>query len=163
MNVRLLVSTNMGRTVITAFLLVVICPCVIVRLDKRLRFSSFGKSILLVSYVSIVLFLTLLDRTPGETVAVKLRPLWTYQNIRVTALRWQIYLNVFLFVPVGFLIPFSLHSRFLHTIVLTFSLSVIIEICQYAFGLGLCEIDDIIHNVIGGILGFLYWRLLANT
>jgi glycopeptide antibiotics resistance protein len=36
--------------------------------------------------------------------------------------------------------------------------SVAIECCQYGFGIGTAEIDDIIHNTLGAFLGMLSVR-----
>ena len=116
----------------------------------------------MVAYTIVVLYLTLLDRTTDEKEAINLVPFWTYKNIGVSALRWQIYLNVLLFLPFGFLIPFSIQAGFLKTLGMAALLSAAIELCQFSFGLGLCEIDDLIHNSLGATLGFAYWRLLTK-
>ena len=163
MNIRLLIETYMGRTVLIALFLALIGPFLIVVIDKRKPLRKIHKYVLLIAYAVVIFFLTLLDRDSGETSAIYLTPFWTYSNLNVSALRWQIYLNVLLFVPFGFLVPFSTKAGLLKTLGIAAALSAVIEMCQYVFSLGLCEIDDLIHNTIGGALGYVYWRLIKRV
>ena len=76
-------------------------------------------------------------------------------------------MNVFLFVPFGITVPFAItrkkHSAKKKDIVLTTILiaalvSVSIEAHQYFFSMGRCEIDDMLCNTFGAILGtFTFW------
>lgn len=69
-------------------------------------------------------------------------------------------LNIFLFVPVGLLLGFMVHdSRFKMNKALLVALigcgfSILIELLQFFFKRGLCEIDDLIHNVAGCLFGY---------
>ena len=64
-------------------------------------------------------------------------------------------MNAVLFYPIGLLatalLPekWSERLRRVLTITLCTMLSVGIEYLQYTFSLGQCEIDDVIHNVLG--------------
>ncbi len=40
-------------------------------------------------------------------------------------------------------------------------ISALIELIQYIFQIGLADIDDIILNIIGGILGFYIYKILS--
>ena len=42
---------------------------------------------------------------------------------------------------------------------IAFAASVVIELSQYVFALGLAETDDVISNVLGGLIGFWLYRL----
>ena len=64
--------------------------------------------------------------------------------------------NVLLFIPFGLFFPLS---RFKYIFLTGILYSLLIEICQYIFRLGLCEIDDVISNVFGALIGF--WLLLG--
>lgn len=74
---------------------------------------------------------------------------------------WQIVLNILLFIPFGFSFTTYLncHTRVPHLmrlVLLTgFLLSTSVETLQYITGRGLTEVDDIINNTLGGLVG--YW------
>lgn len=78
-------------------------------------------------------------------------------------------LNVLLFIPIGILYCLSHEDKKpIGAILFSCVMSVSIEIIQYVGRKGVCEIDDVLHNTIGGILGywlcnaFLEKRLLNN-
>jgi glycopeptide antibiotics resistance protein len=64
--------------------------------------------------------------------------------------------SILLFIPLGFLLPVlnKKFNRFNKTIKISLALSLTIEILQYLFRVGQFDIDDIILNTIGSILGF---------
>lgn len=63
--------------------------------------------------------------------------------------------NILLFVPFGFFTSYYLkNKKMITTFILTLITSTTIEIVQYYIG-RVFDIDDIILNVIGGIIGFL--------
>jgi lipopolysaccharide/colanic/teichoic acid biosynthesis glycosyltransferase len=66
-----------------------------------------------------------------------------------------IVLNILLFIPLGFLLRSITDSW--KTIVCGFLLSVLIELTQYWFRLGSCELDDVLNNTLGCGLGILLW------
>jgi len=64
--------------------------------------------------------------------------------------------NVIVFVPLGFILPLWA-KRFLSlkaVIAAACSLSLTYEMIQLLFGLGSFDVDDLILNTLGGILGF---------
>lgn len=69
----------------------------------------------------------------------------------------QMILNIVLFVPLGLSAPYILHNRAKHpitiTVVFAVVLSLIIEILQYIFVCGYSEVDDIILNTLGAVIG----------
>lgn len=71
----------------------------------------------------------------------------------------QIFLNILLFVPLGFLLP-MISERFRSlwlTIVTGFIFSVGIETMQYITGRGLTEVDDVINNTTGALVGYILY------
>ena len=73
--------------------------------------------------------------------------------------------NVLLFVPFGFLLSFALlnRARFATVLACTFLLSSFFELYQLLSHTGQCDIDDIILNTTGGMIGFLLFRLAEST
>ena len=121
--------------------------------------------ILSLAYVLFLLWLTILSRQPREGERVfKWELLWAYrawiagesfgktesiQNIN----------NILVFIPFGALFPGKRWRALLLTVVL---FSVGIEVIQYTFNLGWCEIDDVICNVLGAAIGFGLWKLVKG-
>ena len=59
--------------------------------------------------------------------------------------------NILAFIPFGVLFP-GKRWKWLLLIAVLFSAG--IEAVQYAFNLGWCEIDDVICNALGALIGF---------
>ena len=72
--------------------------------------------------------------------------------------------NVLGFVTAGFFIPMLWGKRrsFLFTICVTFEMSLAVEILQLCFRVGSFDVDDIILNTLGGILGFVLLILVGK-
>lgn len=115
-------------------------------------------AVLLFCYLIVVLGATL-GRRGDYTGSINLHPFSAYReawnSFSITAWR-NIVLNIMMFVPFGFLLPL-LSERFRRawiTYLLGFILTVGIECIQYYTGRGIFEIDDIIGNTIGMMIGY---------
>ncbi len=73
--------------------------------------------------------------------------------------------NVLAFVPFGCMLPVVIRKRtcLFDTILLSFSLSFCIEIIQLAFKVGSFDVDDLLLNTIGGILGYMIYRTVQTV
>ncbi len=111
----------------------------------------------LAAYTCGIICLTVAGRSSYQR-QINLTPLWTYRLTSDPQYRWQGYMNVFLFVPFGFLLPFATKRNFLQSILIGFLFSAGIEAAQYVFYLGMCEFDDMFHNTLGTALGYGYWK-----
>ncbi len=71
----------------------------------------------------------------------------------------QIFLNILLFVPFGLMLPMlSERFRSLWLTTLTgFIFSAGIETMQYITGRGLTEVDDVINNTAGALVGYILY------
>ncbi len=72
-------------------------------------------------------------------------------------------MNVFVFVPFGFMLPWAAKFKLWQTVLIGLSFTVSIETLQYFLGVGLCEFDDVFNNTLGTVLGYGYWALLEKT
>ena len=74
---------------------------------------------------------------------------------------WQeVFLNILLFVPFGFLAGFYHDHSFRKAVAFSFLLSLTIELLQPLISTyRTFDITDIITNVSGGILGYLCWMI----
>lgn len=123
-----------------------------------------------ISYLEIVFASTVFMRE-ASIRQYRLVPMWSwYEAIKtndIVLIQGNV-LNMILFVPIGFLLPF-IHN---HAILLRNALkkgilvSMFIEISQLALMRGLFEWDDMIHNGLGCMLGCFIgnfiWKALQN-
>ncbi|MDO5574828.1 MAG: VanZ family protein [bacterium] len=73
--------------------------------------------------------------------------------------------NLLLFIPVGFLIPIAYpeRKRFFKTMGVCLVITVFIELFQYITCLGFCDIDDIILNMVGSMIGFVVYKCTRKS
>ena len=69
--------------------------------------------------------------------------------------------NVVLFVPLGYMLPDNLPrvNRFWKMLLLVTAVMIAVEILQLFTGLGSCDIDDVILNLFGAVIGYILWRI----
>ena len=69
--------------------------------------------------------------------------------------------NVVMFVPLGWFLPgvWRVFRGVFRTTIFGASLICLVELLQYITGLGSCDIDDLILNTAGILLGYCIWRL----
>ena len=69
--------------------------------------------------------------------------------------------NVVMFVPLGWFLPgiWRVFRGFFKTVIFGISLICLVELLQYLTGLGSCDVDDLILNTVGIILGYSIWKL----
>jgi glycopeptide antibiotics resistance protein len=122
---------------------------------------------LLACYMIILLSLTL---APDPSPPAHLVNLIPFKSILAGIRRggWLLNVNVFgniaAFVPLGLLVP-AVSRRFnLPAAVLWLSLltSGAIEICQWALGWRVADVDDLLLNIAGGLVGYGCYTLLAE-
>lgn len=68
--------------------------------------------------------------------------------------------NVVGFIPFGMLLPTIREKKigFFKVFLLSFELSLLIEISQLLLRTGSCDVDDLILNTLGGCIGYgIYW------
>ena len=110
-----------------------------------------GRLAFLIAYLLFISAMTVLYRESGAP-KIQLKLFWSYrQFLSSKLLRREILNNIWLFVPLGAALFCPAHRRrWLWAI----ALSVLIEAVQYLTGIGLCEIDDVISNGLGAIIGY---------
>lgn len=121
----------------------------------------------MIGYILFILYETIASRYETERYRYNFLPFWSYKAlIRGEGVNiWRcIYLNVLLFMPLGVLLWFSLNDRsWWKALIFSFTLSMGIEIMQLVFRRGLCEFDDIFHNTLGCMLGYLFMYLITHV
>lgn len=76
----------------------------------------------------------------------------------------NIILNILLFVPMGFLLPFYSDKlkKLYTTVPIGFFVTLMIEVIQYVFKLGIFESDDILNNTLGTLIGYCIFMILYH-
>ena len=114
----------------------------------------------LVIYIVAIAYFTLMFRESDEG-KVNLRLFWSYKDIITDSkTRADILKNIWLFIPLGAIIYKLYPPKVVLCVPVT--ISILIEIIQYISGTGLCELDDVISNGLGGIIGFGSCKLLCE-
>lgn len=123
-------------------------------------------AILLGISVAVILWLTILSRSGQATTQVIIRPFHELKNIGslrlkdLTTGRGQLVGNIVLFIPVGFLFPVVVNRKKWYAVFasgLVFSL--LIECIQLVTKRGCFDLDDILFNVIGEMIGYGCFRV----
>ena len=72
--------------------------------------------------------------------------------------------NVVVFMPLGILLPIIYRKArgFFSILLITMITSFIVECTQLVLRVGSFDIDDIILNTLGGIIGYLTYKLFSN-
>ncbi|MCM1989142.1 VanZ family protein [Oceanirhabdus seepicola] len=71
--------------------------------------------------------------------------------------------NIAAFVPMGFLLPlaFSKMNKYHKVFAAIITATLFIEISQFIFGVGTCDVDDVILNFVGGIIGYKLYNFIT--
>ena len=128
-------------------------------LHQNQRKRSIINAVLCSITALIILYATILTRTPGDYKPI-LTPFATFTAaLQQPELYREMLMNVFLFFPLGLTLSNALPRkwhRWLRIILTTLvgcALSAGIEYAQYRYALGLAETDDVICNTLGAFIG----------
>ena len=123
--------------------------------------------------VYVVFFAEAMGRTPQDGYVYNLTPLkeikrfmkYIWDNDALgRAARLNIFGNIIAFIPFGIYLPYTSESKlgFISTFLYTFSLSLTIELVQLITKVGSCDVDDIILNALGGVIGYILWYIYTK-
>lgn len=89
---------------------------------------------------------------------------WTYRKELGIHSLYNLVGNVLIFVPAGFFIPILWENKrgFLFTVCVTFQMSLLMEILQLVLRVGSFDVDDLILNTLGGMLGYVLLMLVGK-
>ena len=130
------------------------------------RVKKIALWLIFLIYILIILRLTIFRLTPLDQRQLNLTLFTDLINIyRYTGL--MPFIRVFLgniawFIPFGFLLPMLIKRNSFWLITLSgFLFSLTIEATQYIFYRGVAELDDLILNTIGVIIGYFAFKLFS--
>ena len=113
--------------------------------------------ILSIIYAIFVICTTVAFRNNGSERAILFIPLQSYIKIfeGKDALLQENIMNVVAFMPIGvFLVIGARKLKWWQAALTGCSLSLVIEFMQFYFKRGQCEVDDVLHNTLGCVIGY---------
>ena len=126
---------------------------------------------MLTGYLVIYIYLTFIYRKPLEQRQLLLRPFWSYEHafslegglhiVHLSSAR-QILLNILVYVPAGVMLPavfYKVRHPYWMTVLACAALTLSTEGFQWLTKLGYCEVDDLINNLMGAMIGILLYDL----
>lgn len=137
------------------------------------KFRALGK-VLFVLYIFFLLYFLIFSDWYGRTgVASEYRYNFILfkeikrfieyrEELGTFAVFTNLFGNILIFVPFGFFISMASKSRgFFMTLFYSFSLSLCVEVFQLLTKVGCFDVDDLLLNTIGGVLGYIVF-LVCN-
>ena len=159
--IRSVIKMSWPTLVIVLTIVVILRVTYIMTSDKR-KFCLYEEifEILFLAYLVLLFQLvTSQDLPGGGTNLMPFREILRY-DVGTKAFYKQVFGNILLFIPLGYFATSYCKIKGLGTITLVSLLSSLtIEVTQHYIGRTF-DIDDIILNVVGGIVGFLIYTAL---
>lgn len=128
--------------------------------------------VMFVLYVSFLIYLTFFDHTYGRHLvrrSINIIPFKTViqfltRSKDLKGILVNIAGNIAAFVPMGFLLPltFSKLKGFMKVLPVVLGVTLSIETFQYITASGISDIDDVILNVLGGVIGYFMLRIVVR-
>ena len=123
-------------------------------------------------YLLAVLYLTFLRSVRADFATISLKPPFyiikaIYEG-KYRAVTNRSVLNLLMFVPFGYLLPQWLKLsdkkiRWWQVMIAVFFTSLFTEVGQLLLRRGAFELDDLVKNTIGAVVGWFLWRALGKS
>lgn len=121
--------------------------------------------LLFIIYCLFLIYILFLRRSKNISVKYNIVPFKTYieyftkiinSSIDIKTAILNFIANIFLFVPMGYFLPkiFKKVNSFNKTTIISMLIIILIEVMQYITKLGIADIDDVILNTIGAMIGY---------
>ena len=133
-----------------------VIPRLCIPLEKKVFWRKGCVWALTVVYMSCILMITILTRENSELYRMNLTPLNGFRDFdHINRELIRDGANLVLFVPlgIGFAWQHGRKSLFLHSLGFSFGFSLAVELFQLGGRFGIFDVDDLIFNTLGGLLG----------
>jgi glycopeptide antibiotics resistance protein len=154
---RYIYALPLGMVIFLMLALLIIWAMFSLCINQRKR--TIINAVLCFITVLIILYATILTRTPGAYEII-LTPFSTFTAAQQQPeLYREMLMNVFLFFPLGLTLSNTLPQRWQRwgrialTTLVGCATSAGIEYAQYRYALGMAEVDDVICNTLGAFIG----------
>ena len=119
---------------------------------------KWSSVLLLIEYIFLLFCSTVIFRPTGETRQYDFHPFWSYDRPELLV---ENIMNVVVFIPVGLLLGSAFKQiTWWKALLIGCSISITIEALQFFFLKGFSELDDVMHNTVGCVIGFGFYSLI---
>ena len=167
----MLVLSQMGSSSFMLLALLLLLSCfvlfaLVVGMIRDFGELNKGMLVLFILYILMVSYITIFSREEGHSRAILLRFDSIRDAIRSKSLEplQHIMLNAVMFIPIGILFPIIYPEKLgkiLYVGALGLMLSTIIEATQMFLQIGQCDIEDIVANTAGAVIGALLFKVYS--
>ncbi|QNU65697.1 VanZ family protein [Ruminiclostridium herbifermentans] len=143
-----------------------------IKFYNNIKYIKIIFAVLFTAYLLLLAYLTLASQYYGREVehsSINIIPLRTIieystSGYNVKAITTNLLGNIAAFMPMGFLLPivFSKLNRMRKVIYVSFISALLIELMQYILRVGASDIDDVILNILGAVLGYWIMRCVRQ-
>lgn len=121
--------------------------------NGRLR---LGLRVLFAAYLTFIFYLTVVSRASSGMDLIRTEWLEGYKSVHDVYANSENYLNILLFVPIGCLVGFVANKyRLMYAVLVGLFVSETIECSQLIWQRGTFDVDDLMNNTIGAMVGGL--------
>ena len=132
--------------------------------------------VLFISYLVLLVYFLFFAESMGRTqtqeeysynlkLFKEIKRFYNYRNqVGIEAFVLNVFGNVAAFIPCGFFLPIISRrcKRWYNTILISFLFSLSVELIQLVSKVGSFDVDDLLLNTLGGILGFILYKLIQT-
>lgn len=143
---------------------------------RKKVFRGLGM-LLFVVYLALLSYFLFFSESLGRTFLERnyhynlepfkeIRRFWVYRHsLGMWSVGLNLIGNVAAFLPFGAFLPtlFEKCKKLILTTLLCFEFSLCVEIIQLVWKVGSFDVDDILLNTLGGMSGYLCYRIFAGT
>ncbi len=142
---------------------------------KRENYALWGGRVLFVIYLAGLCYFLFFAENYGREFGQgnyrynlvpfrEIERFWKYREVLGIYSFYNLAGNILGFVPAGFFIPILWKKRrgFLFTVCITFEMSLLVETLQLIFRVGSFDVDDLILNTLGGVLGYFLLKITGR-
>lgn len=137
-------------------------------LKREIALNVFWVYFLAVVYFTFLrgggLFVSLNNSRYMNLIPLKETAIMFKQNVGIKIPLYNVIGNILLFVPLGFFIPmlFKKCNNVKKVLLYGFTASLSIEVLQYFTAMTFSDIDDVIFNTLGTLLGLMCYRIFVS-
>ena len=141
-----------------------------VKLNKKGIFDKAQRAACIVLFIwgAVVLLFTVLGRRSNKTdeMIYNLELFNCYRRIFIEhdySMLTSVLENILMFVPIGFTLSVIFKKQWvIIPLLLSFGLSLCIEVCQLLLRSGTFEVDDLFNNTLGAVIGIILCLLCSK-
>lgn len=168
----MMIIDSMGNTGFVMLALLLLLSCFVLfmafyGLIRNFRELNKGVLILFILYTLMVSYITIFSRSEGHSRAVMLRFDALREALRTNSLEPlnHALVNAAMFIPFGILFPLIRRGhldRILYVGMLGLMMSTLIEVTQMVLTIGQCDVEDIVANTLGAMIGLIGYKIFMR-